>query len=69
MIVETIEKDDGTERVVIYQYLRRQNYCIGLEKKAGDGWEKKGLWPTDSPDSLEGTIRWAKRYFPWVPAK
>ena len=69
-IVETIENGDGTERVVIHSYIHEydadKGFRIELETSSVDGWVVKSRWPTNRPDSLEETVRWAENYVPWL---
>ena len=69
-IATTIVNEDATERVVIQRYIHDYHSDLGfrieLEIRSGDDWTVKSRWPTNDPDSLEGTIRWAENYVPWL---
>ncbi len=72
-VATTIANDDNTERVVIQRYTHKYRADIGfrieLEIRTGDAWVVKSRWPTNAPDSLDGTIRWAENYVPWLATR
>ena len=69
-IARTITKTDGTERVVIQRYVHDYHFDLGyrieLEIRSDDQWNVKSRWPTNDPNSLDGTIKWAENYIPWL---
>ncbi len=69
-IAKTITNVDDTERVVIYRYLQDYHSDLGfrieLELRTENQWLVKSRWPTSEPHSLDGTIKWAENYVPWL---
>ena len=65
-----ITNADKTERVVIQRYIHDYQsdlgYSIELEVRSGEQWVVKHRFPTNSPHSLDGTLKWAESYIPWL---
>jgi hypothetical protein len=69
-VATIVTNDEETERVVIQRYIHdyrsELGYRIELEVRSGEEWVVKYRFKTNSPHSLDGTLKWAENYVPWL---
>ena len=65
-----ILKYDRLEKISFYKYTKECHADIGyrIEKELFENgnWVVKTRLPTNNPESLEGTVKWAETYFSWL---
>ncbi len=69
-VAQTIENEDGSERVVLHRYVVG-NTGIRIEhERRGDGeWTIVARYSASDPNSLASAIRQAGNYVPWLKGK
>ncbi|WP_159434822.1 hypothetical protein [Rubritalea squalenifaciens] len=66
-IAQTIENQDGAERVVLRRYvIGHSGLRIDHEERDGEQWKTVARYPASDPQSLEMAIEQAKNYVPWL---
>ena len=66
-VAQTIENQDGAERVVLHRYVSgRSGIRIDHEKKDGEQWKTVARYPASDPDSLAVAVTQAQNYVPWL---
>ena len=66
-VAQTIERSDGSERVVFVRYVvGSSGFRIDYEKSAGDSWKTVARYPASDPESLAKAVEQAENYVPWL---